>query len=244
MEPTSQQPINQDIIQPVENIQPKRNWYKYGFWGLVILMILYLPIYFYFSTPRTFWNDYRHGGNITIGPIPSPTSMPNPSPTPLSNIPSDWKTWNTPIEAYYPFQINYPANWIAKLEQDIDNPWDIRVTLTNTRNETIIISQGVGDGGNCVYSDEPDYTSFEGVGNIYPWYIQLNKPADWRVGGVKNSDGVYVNVCEKTKIRYIDTTRIGRINIGLKSDTSLQEVISILEKIIINTPSKANPTFD
>lgn len=65
---------NQNTNQPQSK---PGNLYKYGFWGIIILVILYLPIYFYFSKPRTFWNDYSTGENITIGPLPSQAANPS-----------------------------------------------------------------------------------------------------------------------------------------------------------------------
>lgn len=102
----------------------------------------------------------------------------------------------------------------------------------------------MGGGGTCVYYNDSDYTSFDGMGQFFSSYNQLNKPTLWRISQYKDKNETSHVVCEKTKDRYIDGTRIGWISVNIKSETSMQEVKSILENIVFKPTSKTKTLFD
>lgn len=72
LSPSAQrQPSDQIIPQSVMNTQPKRNWYKYGFWGFAIIVCIMLII-FYQMWAKQFVNDLNpkiiQSGNLTQPP--------------------------------------------------------------------------------------------------------------------------------------------------------------------------------
>src|SRR3989344_1976481 len=145
----------------------------------------------------------------------------------------DWKTYNSPEIGDYisPFQINYPSGWKIKEALLSEEPKSLTLTLTNSKNETIEILQGAGGGGTCLYYDDSDYEAYMGTGQQYSSYLQINQPAEWRISQFKLNNKATHAVCEKSKERYMETTRIGWIEINIESESSMQEVKSILEKI-------------
>ncbi len=160
---------------------------------------------------------------------------------------SNWKIYNSPETGNYisPFQINYPSSWTAKEQLVSAEPTkSLTLILTNQNGETITITQGVGGGGNCIYYDDVDYTTFMGAGKFFSSYIQLSKPNFWRISEPKDSSDKSYIVCGKTKERYIDTTEIGWINIKTESETTLQEVKSILETIVFKPTPETITLFD
>lgn len=159
---------------------------------------------------------------------------------------TDWKTYNSPEIGDYvsPFQLSYPPTWTINQKLTSEEPKSLTLTLTNLNNETIKILQGMGGGGTCVYYNDSDYTSFDGMGQYFSSYNQLNTPALWRISQFKDKNETSHVVCEKTKERYIDGTRIGWISVNIKSETSMQEVKSILEKIVFKPTSKTKTLFD
>ncbi len=159
---------------------------------------------------------------------------------------SNWEIYNSPEVGDYlsPFQLTYPPSWTIKEQLISEEPKSLILTLTNTNSEIIKILQGTGGGGSCIYYDDLDYTTFEGAGEFYSSYVQLNKPALWRISQNKDKNIISRVVCEKTQKRYIDGTKIGWISIDIKSEATLQEIKSILEKIILKPTAKTKTLFD
>lgn len=182
---------------------------------------------------------------LQVQPTATPLSTEIPSPT--TDPTANWKTYNSPeIGDYFsPFQISYPPSWSIEEQLTSEEPKSLALTLTNTNSgELVVILQAPGGGGNCIYYDDPDYTTFEGMGEFFSSYIQLNKPTLWRIGRPKDNNETSYVICEKTKERYINGTRIGWIDIHIKSESTLQEFKSILEKIVFKPTAKTKTLFD
>lgn len=180
----------------------------------------------------------------TNQPAPVPTITEQASPTP--DVTANWKQYISPEIGDYvsPFQISYPPTWTIEEKLTSEEPKSLTLSLKNSANETIKITQGMGGGGSCIYSDDPDYTNFEGMGQFYSSYIQLNKPALWRISLNKDKTILSRTICEKTKTRYIDSTRIGWISVDVKSEASIQEVKTILETTVFKPTSRTKTLFD
>lgn len=179
----------------------------------------------------------------------SPSNFPKTLPSvasPSSEPTGVWKIYNSPEIGDYvsPFQLSYPTTWKISQKLTAEEPRSLTLTLTNSDQETITISQGMGGGGSCIYFDDPDYLSFEGMGKFFSTYEQLTKPAQWRISQPKDKNETTQIVCESTKERYLDSTRIGSINLKLKTKASVLEAKTILEKIVFKPSPKTKTLFD
>ncbi len=188
---------------------------------------------------------------ITAQETTSPTQLVvSPTVQPTANITTnpiaDWKIYNSPEIGDYvsPFQLRYPLSWTINQKLTSEEPKSLTVTLTNSNNETIQISQGMGGGGTCVYDSDSDYATFDGMGQFFSSYTQLDKPTLWRISQYKDKNETSHVVCEKSKDRYIDGTRIGWISVNIQSEASMQEVTSILENIVFKPSSETDTLFD
>ncbi len=231
------------IFETTSAVIKRPNWLKillFILLGMVVIVMLVIVV-------------IQIGKNQKVNPQPtvSPTTTPaqtelNLPPQPTTDPAPAWKIYNSPEIGNYvsPFQLSYLSTWTIEQKLTSEEPKSLTLTLANSNNETIRIIQGIGGGGNCIYYDDPDYTSYKGAGRLFTSYAQLNKPALWRISKPKSLNETSYVVCEKTKGRYIDETRIGWIDINIKSGESLQEIMSILEKIIFKPTPNTKTLFD
>lgn len=162
-----------------------------------------------------------------------------PTSSPSKNI----GTYVSP-KIKYPFEISYPSNWTVEESLVEKEPNALTLTLTNQNEEMIQIIQGEGGGGSCVYYDDADYETFEGMGRFFSSYTELKKPSNWRISQPKDQNIKELTVCEKSKTRYFDITRIGWISININSEESLEEITSILESVVIKPTVEKHIIFD
>jgi len=152
-------------------------------------------------------------------------------------IPKSWKTYSSHEginESYSQFQLNYPSTWTLEEFLNPIEPKTLVVKLTNKNDETISITQMVRGGGPCIYPDSPNYNSVDlgdEEGSAYSSYVQIEKPALWRIGQYKNKSMTVRVVCQSDKSIYTNTTAIGSVTVNVKADSSLGEIKSILETI-------------
>jgi hypothetical protein len=180
-----------------------------------------------------------------VAPITIPTEISTitPTATPTIDLTANWKTYDSPKTDFSSqFQIKYPSSWnLKETYSGSEGDRSLSLSLTNSILEKISIYQGETDGGVCLYSEDSDYKTYDGMGSQYFEYIQLNKPMLWRIsksayGNVYGDDSPYSHtVCQmNTEMkRYISLTSVGTILIKLKSAENLPVVASILETIII-----------
>lgn len=240
-----QNPTPEPTLTPVQISEPKAKFpVVYLVLSLFILLLLVSTVFLYYQNLQLKNMLASYQTQTAVSPTPATYQSPIPSTT--TNPTANWKTYNSPEIGDYisPFQMSYPPTWVIEEKLSSEEPKSLTLTLKNTNNETIEILQGAGGGGNCIYYDDVDYTSYEGAGQFFSSYLQLNKPALWRISQYKEKNKTSHVVCEKTKDRYIDGTRIGWISINIKSEVSLQEVKSILEKIVFKPTSKTKTLFD
>ncbi len=158
----------------------------------------------------------------------------------------DWKTYTSPevVEFFSPFSISYPLNWTLKEQSSTDNSGSLQVELEDSEKNQIMIIQGAGGGGNCVYPGDPGYETQEAT-KYYDKYTQLTKPANWRISKNKGeSSGLKWELCQKSNDGYIDSTEIGWINISLSNQNALKEIQQILETVVYKPTSKTKTKFD
>lgn len=141
---------------------------------------------------------------------------------------------------FSPFTLSYPPSWTLKEEYSQEDSKSLIVTLTNNNNSSIKIVQGAGGGGRCLYPDELDYNTFDGMGYKIPNYIQLNKPAQWRI----DSNSIEADVCQHKGSEYKNITEIGWITIKANNQATRAEIQSILEKIQFKPSSSTKTMFD
>lgn len=244
------QPLPQTPTPAPIPIPPSTNWAKVMLITVLGLVIITGAVFIGIQLGKSQTNKKAVlESSSLILPTPtqttvSPTVQPTTNPT--TNPIADWKIYNSPEIGDYvsPFQLSYPLSWTINQKLTSEEPKSLTLTLTNSNNETIKILQGMGGGGTCVYYDDSDYTNFDGMGQLFSSYNQLNKPTLWRISQYRDKNESSHVVCEKTKDRYIDSTRIGWISINIKSETTIQEVKSILENIVFKPTSKTKTLFD
>lgn len=170
----------------------------------------------------------------------SPSSMPSPSSNKWS------KYVSKEVSNYFsPFELKYPEGWTMEENIKEETPTSLEVVLTKNNDNKIEIRQGEGGGGACVFYDDKDYLTFEGMGRFFSSYIQLNIPAQWRVSKPKDLDTNEYVVCEFDKNnRYIDTTRMGWITIKTDEKSLSDEILEILRKIIFKPSPSTKTLFD
>ena len=238
-------------IPQVEAKQPKFN----NFLVILLSVLLFLSVliagFFAYQTQRLVAElrmkneELRNVAVATTEPTIEPVATSDPTADLSRAQTKDWKTYISPEIGDYvsPFQLSYPSTWVVDQKLISEEPKSLTLALTNSKNETIKISQGMGGGGSCIFYDDSDYTTYEGMGRFFSSYNQLNKPAFWRVSTSKDVNEKTKIVCEKTKDRYIDTTRIGWISIDLKSDETMSEAKLILEKIVFKPTATTKTLF-
>lgn len=180
---------------------------------------------------------------IKIVLTPTPTKTPTPTSTP-SPTPVVLKTYTSPVisDNYYSFQLSYPSNWTLTEKYFLEEPKSLNLTLINEKQESVLIAQGNLKISYCVFNDDPDYSSFSGEAEFFSSYTQLDKPEFWRVGQNKDDTIKLRTVCEKTSDRYVNITKIGWI--GLQFESSMSEIQSILETIVLKPTATTKTIFD
>jgi len=231
--------------------KPTKNWVVPTVFSLVGILVASALFFLGIQIGNNQQQDQRP---VVALPVSSPTDITVDStipsvPTEAIDPKADWEIYTSPEIGSYvtPFQIAYPANWSIDEKVNSEEPKSLTLLLSKSKNETIEITQGQGGGGTCVYYDDTDYLTFDGMGRFFSSYEQLEKPALWRISHPKEEGETTLVVCEKTSDeynRYIDGTRIGWVSIDVQSESSMQEVRSILETIVFKPTSNTRTLFD
>lgn len=160
---------------------------------------------------------------------------------------SNQKTYTSQevVDYYSPYIISYPSDWTI-VEKKLTNPDGLMVTFTSKNSSSIMIGQYAGDGGRCLYTTDTDYSTYQGAGKQFLSYsqLQVSPPAKWRLSVPNLTDKFTHTVCEEASGPYIDTTRIGSIQINLKSGDSLEDIQKILESVQFKPTSNTKTLFN
>ncbi|MFC1700472.1 hypothetical protein ACFLZ4_02430 [Patescibacteria group bacterium] len=229
MEEVSQEAPQEQINTPQEqNLEtPKKKTKKWLVPILVTALVLSLSVAGYFT--------YRY-----FQPTETPEEQEQETPDsifPTSDKGSgvNWRSYNSPKLPDYlnTFHMIYPPTWTLEETVTSEEPKSLKVKLTNQNNESIQITQGAGGGVPCIYRGDGNYENYEGAGLFFTSYLQIDNSEAWRISEYRDSNKTSHIVCEGDNTRYINGTKIGWVEIDIKSETTLQEVKSILEQVII-----------
>lgn len=263
---SNQIPLNNPVKKPEESLSQPKNRLNLllivtiGMNVVVILLILFLYIRNQIlisnltltQTPKS-----ELSVNPTLSPLdmflskptikllstPTPTLTSTPTPTP-SPTPISLKTYTSPVisDNFYSFQLSYPSSWVLSEQYTSEEPKSLNLTLINEKQGSILIAQGNLKVINCIYNDDSDYNNYSSEAEFFSSYTQLNKPALWRIGQNKDDAIKLRTVCEKTSNRYVNITKIGWI--GIEYESSMSEIQSILDSIILKPTALTKTIFD
>ncbi len=185
--------------------------------------------------------------NTSSNPLTAPIPTIPPSPTQTQTTNESWKkyiverlsdlpTWNLPWKGFIIF---YPSDWkvlVNKREifpkSETPSPSQI-VNILAPNGDIIEIGQGEGGGGSCIFPDEPDYTTFDGMGFLFQKYTEFKKDnLLWRIA--EEQSKLSFRVCEKTDSRFIDTTIVGDITAKASDQNIFQTMKEIINRIEIS----------
>ena len=149
---------------------------------------------------------------------------------------NDLPTWKL---SWKGFTIFYPSDWkvlVNKREifpkSETPSPSQI-INILAPNGDIIEIGQGEGGGGSCIFPDEPDYATFDGMGFPFSKYTEVKKNnVSWRIG--EEQQKLSFRVCEKNDSRYRDTTTIGDVTASATSQDNLQIMKEIINRLEIN----------
>jgi len=209
--------------------------------GLVVLVIISLGIAGYFS--------YQYYQLKAKQNVPT-TTIPTTELTPSQTQEDGWVTythtkfadkpdWQIPWKG---FKLYYPSSWIVEEIKDEASP-SLNLKISKENGDYLEIIQGAGGGGRCIFPDEGDYETFEGMGMKYAKYSVISKGNDitWRLADYPYPDDLWTHgLCEQNKERrqdsdYYDSTIVGFTKIKASTPESVKELKEILTKLeIIN----------
>ena len=168
------------------------------------------------------------------------------SPTDTSPVQDDWLTYDfVGFKAtregwiWRPFALRYPSSWSVALENKDESSQSFNLTMKRTDGSYFTILQGFGEGGRCLFPQDPDYESFDGMGVHVTTYEEIQKNADkWRLAKVKTPNDISTHVsCGINPNRgseYSSGWNVVGINeIKLTSDVAYQEFMEMLKQIEI-----------
>jgi len=150
----------------------------------------------------------------------------------------DKPNWEIPWKG---FTIYYPSTWKLTENKDTSAP-SLNLNLTKSNGDYFEIIQAAGGGGYCLFPDQPEYATFDGMATKYPKYTEINKGngvvwrlADWPTPGDMWSH----QLCESFssdmfKNGFVSTTGIGFTKIKVTNPESLNELREILKNIEIS----------
>ena len=239
IEHTFDNPVTQD---------KKVNWAK----------VLFVVIGFLFATSVGMYvgRFYLSGDSQEQQPFtPSPTrsgdaelktdSITLKETTAASPVPSEWESYSfvRGIHNFRGFVLHYPQSWVLSVTDESGNTLPYaQITLTKGENK-ITIAQGTGDGGYCLYPEDPP---FEGKVQSYDVFVEYKKNdiITWRKTEALQIQNYNYLVCEKNletgysidDYHYFhDTTDIGWIQISDNGESSdiTSEIDAILDAIEI-----------
>lgn len=148
------------------------------------------------------------------------------------------------------FRIWYPEKWKLSVTKP-SAPSKMFVTIINLEDQngtTMTIAQDTGGYAACRFADDPLYHSREGDMTVYlrdEVIIKRKDGAHWRLGIIEDSENnegsqgkPAYKVCapssKKSGAEFVNFLPIGFIEVNVNSQSGLQQLITILERIEIN----------
>lgn len=133
------------------------------------------------------------------------------------------------------FKMYYPSSWTIDEEKRNETTGELMIHGSKEDGSYFDLSQGFGDGGRCLFSDESDYTTFQGNGTGYEKFIQISKSdVKWRLATYNVPDDLWTHaLCQEKDGRYYSGNAIGIHKIKLTTQESTDEFTEILQKLEI-----------
>lgn len=195
---------------------------------------------------------------ITVQPTPIPTTtLPSPTTAVTTDKPTDQTSntgkWLVYTHTKFPdkpdwkipwkgFTLYYPSGWKIEERKDENSP-SLNLKITKNNGDYFEIIQGAGGGGYCLFPDQPEYNTFEGMATQYTNYKEIVKSNGiiWRLADWPTPNDLWTRqLCEKFdsdmfKVGYKGSTIIGFTKIKVTTPQSIQELNEILNKLeVIN----------
>jgi len=149
----------------------------------------------------------------------------------------DRPDWKIPWKG---FTLYYPPAWKLTENKNSAAP-SLNLEITKANGDYIEIIQAAGGGGYCLFPDQPEFATFDGMAIQFTKFIEIDKGngivwrlADWPTAGEMWSH----QLCESFSSDmfengFVDTTIVGFTKIKVSSPESLKELTEILKKIEI-----------
>lgn len=178
--------------------------------------------------------------------IANPTSMPSPTQMTPQSIPQSagWlkyefngfqNTWTGWI--WKPFIIYYPPTWSISENIKDETNLSFKLTLKKDDGSRLSITQGFGEGGRCLFQDDSDAKTFNGMGMPVATYIEIQRQDDiWRLSTVNSTDVpksyILCGKNPKTSSQYVyGMNDVGISDVYYATDESGQELVEMLKRI-------------
>lgn len=166
--------------------------------------------------------------------------------SPITPDQNEWKTYeskdfkNTGDSwIWKPFTLYHPSSWTV-LDESGDQSMGLMLSLRISKNDGsyFTIIQGFGEGGRCLYPEDSDYSTFQGMGQQYASYEPImNGAYNWRLSAHKMPDELWTHaICElnpQTNKYQSGSNVLGIDKIKLVTTESKNEFIQMLKEIEI-----------
>jgi len=144
-----------------------------------------------------------------------------------------WTGW-----IWKPFVIYYPPTWSISENIKDETNLSFKLTLKKDDGSRLSITQGFGEGGRCLYPEDSDYSTFQGMGQQYASYEPIMSGTySWRLSAYKMPDELWTHaICElnpQTNKYQSGSNVVGIDTIKLMTPESKEEFIQMLKKIEI-----------
>lgn len=149
----------------------------------------------------------------------------------------DKPDWKIPWKG---FILHYPSSWKIEVTRDDSDPV-LDLKITKNGGDYFQIIQGVGDASYCLFKDQPEYSTFDGMATQYTNFKEIKKSNDivWRLADWPTANDLWTHqLCEEfdsntLKVGYVGSTIIGFTKIRATTPESIQELNEILNRLEI-----------
>jgi hypothetical protein len=144
--------------------------------------------------------------------------------------PSGWENY-----PWLGFTLQYPSSWNLTEKNRNASTGDLDVSVSKADGSTFRILQGFGEGGTCLFPDDPNYHTFQGMGSQYGDYIQINKSGyQWRLAPIaeQTRKSSYA-LCQLHDGTYYSSNNVGIMDIKLTTKESEAEFNEMMQKLEI-----------
>lgn len=224
--------------QPNPSMMPDRQKYmQIGVFLVVVMTIATIAFLLGRKSAQTNLMP-KQNNSAAISPTekPSPTSSASMTPGVYESklFTNTWEGW-----IWKPFVLHYPASW-SLIEEPTDQSVGPTLSLKVSKDDGsyFTIVQGFGEGGRCLYPEESDYATFQGMGSQYSSYDSLVVGSRfWRLSESKFPNDLQTHtICTSSSEKgtfQSGSDVVGFNTIKLVSNKAKQEFIEMLKSLEI-----------